>query len=142
MPTKKPAVKAAAASSTRAAPGKKADAGLKAAPAKRSVPRSATSLQRKAATAAVVTLRHLAAELAEHHDLANKQADELMKHVVEMLVQHLKAGDRLRIGGLGILEVKHRPARKGRNPATGEAIQIKASRKIAFRPAKDLKEAI
>ena len=59
-----------------------------------------------------------------------------------MLVQHLKDGDRLRIGGLGMLEVKDRPARMGRNPGTGEAIQIKASRKIAFRPAKELKEAI
>jgi DNA-binding protein HU-beta len=92
--------------------------------------------------ATVVTLRHLATELAEHHDMTKRDADELMKHVVEMLVQHLKDGDRLRIGGLGMLEVKHRPARMGRNPATGEAIQIKASRKIAFRPSKELKEAI
>ncbi len=90
----------------------------------------------------VVTLRHLAAEMAEHHELPKRQADELIRHVVEMMVQHLKDGDRLRIGGLGILEVKSRPARMGRNPATGEAIQIKASRKIAFRPAKELKEAI
>ena len=58
------------------------------------------------------------------------------------LVDHLKAGDRVRIGGLGIIQVKDRPARMGRNPATGEAIQIQASRKIAFRPAKELKEAI
>jgi DNA-binding protein HU-beta len=59
-----------------------------------------------------------------------------------MLVTHLKAGDRLRIGGLGILEVKNRPARTGRNPATGATIQIAASKKIAFRPAKELKDAI
>ena len=58
------------------------------------------------------------------------------------LVDHLKAGERVRIGGLGIIEVKDRAARMGRNPATGEAIQIKASRKIAFRPAKELKDAI
>ena len=46
------------------------------------------------------------------------------------------------IGGLGILQVRKRPARTGRNPATGEPIKIKASKKVAFRPAKDLKEAI
>ena len=57
-------------------------------------------------------------------------------------MQHLKSGDRLRIGGLGILEVKSRPERNGRNPATGEPITIKASKKIAFRPAKELKAAI
>ena len=44
--------------------------------------------------------------------------------------------------GLGVLEVKTRAARAGRNPATGETIQIAASKKIAFRPAKELKEAI
>ncbi len=58
------------------------------------------------------------------------------------MVGHLKRGDRLRIGGLGILEVKSRPARMGHNPATGETIQIKASKKIAFRAAKELREAI
>ena len=51
-------------------------------------------------------------------------------------------GDRIRIGGLGILQVRKRAARMGRNPATGEAIQIKASKKVAFRAAKELKEAI
>ena len=46
------------------------------------------------------------------------------------------------ISGLGILQVRKRAARMGRNPATGEAIKIKASKKVAFRVAKDLKEAI
>ena len=58
------------------------------------------------------------------------------------MVDHLKRGDRLRINGLGILEVKSRAARTGRNPATGEVIQIKASKKIAFRAAKELKDAV
>ena len=44
--------------------------------------------------------------------------------------------------GLGILQVRKRPARMGRNPATGEAIKIKASKKIAFRASKDLKELV
>ena len=56
--------------------------------------------------------------------------------------KHLKKGDRIRIAGLGILQVRKRPARMGRNPATGEQIKIKASKKVAFRAAKDLKEAI
>jgi DNA-binding protein HU-beta len=54
----------------------------------------------------------------------------------------LKAGNRVRLSGLGILEVKDRPARMGRNPATGAAVQIAASKKIAFRVAKELKEAV
>lgn len=96
----------------------------------------------KAATPATVTLKQIAAKLGETHDMPRKQAEAVMDGVVALLVEHLKAGDRLRIGGLGILEVKDRPARSGRNPATGEAIQIAASKKIAFRPAKELKEAI
>ena len=89
-----------------------------------------------------VTLKHLSAGIVERHGLPKKQADTVLAEVFAQLVDHLKAGERVRIGGLGIIQVKDRPARMGRNPATGEAIQIKASRKIAFRPAKELKEAI
>ena len=89
-----------------------------------------------------VTLKNLAAGLVERNDMGKKEADTLITAVFAQLVDHLKAGERVRIGGLGIIEVKDRPARMGRNPATGEAIQIKASKKIAFRAAKELKEAI
>ena len=58
------------------------------------------------------------------------------------MTKHLKKGDRIRIAGLGILQVRKRAARMGRNPATGEQIKIKASKKVAFRAAKDLKEAV
>jgi DNA-binding protein HU-beta len=54
----------------------------------------------------------------------------------------LKNGDRVRMSGLGIIEVKDRPARMGRNPATGAAVQIAASKKVAFRAAKELKAAV
>ncbi len=74
--------------------------------------------------------------------MPRKQAEAVLDGVVGLLVERLKAGDRLRIGGLGVLEVKDRPARSGRNPATGAAIQIAASKKVTFRPAKELKEAI
>jgi len=107
---------------------------------KRAAPKAAISPPERAA--ATVTLRHLGAELTERHEMTKKQADTLLADIVDILVAHLKSGDRLRLGGLGILEVKNRPARMGRNPATGEAIQIKASQKIAFRAAKELKEAI
>ena len=96
----------------------------------------------KPATPKTISLKDLAAGIAERHDLPKKQADTLIADLFGRMVDHLKAGERLRIGGLGIIEVKDRAARMGRNPATGEAIQIKASRKIAFRAAKELKDAI
>lgn len=71
-----------------------------------------------------------------------KQAEAAVAGVFEMLVAHSRSGDRVRIAGLGIMEVKDRPARMGRNPATGEAVQIQASRTVAFRAAKDLKDAL
>lgn len=92
--------------------------------------------------ATTVTLRQLAAALAENNEIPKKQATAMLEEMVAMITKHLKKGERIRIGGLGILQVRKRPARMGRNPATGEAIKIKASKKVAFRAAKELKEAI
>jgi DNA-binding protein HU-beta len=66
----------------------------------------------------------------------------MLTDMVETIAGHLKRGRRIRFSGFGILQVRKRPARMGRNPATGEPIKIRASKKIAFRAAKDLKEAI
>jgi DNA-binding protein HU-beta len=95
-----------------------------------------------AAPQATVTLKHLAAQLSESHELPKKQADAVLSGMVGLVVKHLKKGDRIRIAGLGVLQVRKRAARMGRNPATGEAIKIKASKKVAFRVSKELKEAV
>jgi len=87
-------------------------------------------------------MKHLAAQLAEGHEMPKKQAEAILGDMVSLIVKHLKKGERIRIGGLGILQVRKRAARMGRNPATGEAIKIKASKKVAFRAAKELKEAV
>jgi DNA-binding protein HU-beta len=89
-----------------------------------------------------VTLKQMAAIIADKHEISKKQANALFEALIDDITKNLKKGNRIRIAGLGILQVRKRPARMGRNPATGEAIKIKASKKIAFRAAKDLKEAI
>jgi DNA-binding protein HU-beta len=96
----------------------------------------------KSAKPATVTLKHLGNALAEAHELPKKQTNEVLVNMVDMITTHLKKGARIRIGGLGILQVRKRPARMGRNPATGEAIKIKASKKVAFRAAKELKQTV
>jgi DNA-binding protein HU-beta len=96
----------------------------------------------KAAAQATVTLKHIAAELAESHDMPKKQAEAMLNELVSVTTRHLKKGDKIRLSGLGILQVRKRAARMGRNPATGEQIKIKASKKIAFRAAKELKESV
>jgi len=123
--------------SAKKAPGKKTAAKQPATAAKKP-----TAAGKKAASAPVVSLKAVFAELGETHALPKKLAQAIQADLVAALTMHLKEGARIRISGLGTLEVRHRAARMGRNPATGEAIQIKASKKIAFRPAKELKAAV
>jgi DNA-binding protein HU-beta len=131
---------------SRPAPAKKAPAKKVAAkpPARAAAkkPAAAPAPIAKAVAAPVVTLKAVFEQLGETHALPKKQAHGLLADFVAAMTTHLKQGDRIRMSGLGILEVKTRAARMGRNPATGESIQIKASKKVAFRPAKELKEAI
>jgi DNA-binding protein HU-beta len=89
-----------------------------------------------------ISMKNLAASLAEGHEMSKKDAEAVLGDLVSLVTKHLKKGDRIRIGGLGILQVRKRAARMGRNPATGQPIQIKASKKVAFRAAKELKESI
>jgi DNA-binding protein HU-beta len=89
-----------------------------------------------------IALSKIAAELAEKHEMSKKAVAEFLSAFVELTVKNLKKGHKVRVTGLGIFQVKKRPARMGRNPATGEAIKIKASKKLAFRAAKEVKDAI
>src|SRR5689334_8993260 len=131
-PAKKPAKSAAPAAGRKAA-------AKTTTPAKS--PKTAAA-PGKAPAASVVTLKSLAEQIAEAHDLPRRAAMAMLEDVVDRMTAHLKRGERIRFGALGILEVRNRPGRMGRNPATGEAVKIKASKKVAFRAAKALKEAI
>ena len=140
---KAPAKKAAAPKAAAKATSKTAKAPAKAAKkasAKTAVKKTAKS---SAATASpILTLRHIAERLSELHEVPKRQANEMLNQVVEMIAKSLKKGDKIRLSGLGILQVRKRAARMGRNPQTGEPVKIKASKKIAFRAAKDLKDSI
>lgn len=96
----------------------------------------------KAVKVDTVSTRNLATQLAEKHELSQKAANAILDDLITNITKHLKKGARIRLNGLGILVVRKRAARMGRNPATGEAIKIKASKKVAFRASKELKEAI
>jgi DNA-binding protein HU-beta len=131
----------------------------RAAPAARKAPARKTAAKPKTAASAkpasmtgplppVVSLNHLAEWAGYNHDIPKKQAAAMLNAVVSDIGRALKRGSKIRIPNLGILQVRTRPARparKGRNPATGEEIQIKASKaskRVAFRAAKTLKETI
>lgn len=70
------------------------------------------------------------------------QAERAVDTMVDSIISGLKGGEEVSIAGLGIFSAKMRPARQGRNPRTGESIQIPAMRVPKFRAAKALKDAV
>ncbi len=74
--------------------------------------------------------------------VTKKQGGEWLDAFVEEVTKAMRRGDKVNITGFGIFKVADRKAREGRNPRTGETIQIKASKKPRFTPGKLLKEAI
>ena len=116
----------------------------KAAPAKKAIANkpALAAPKPKAVAVPVITLRAVFEQLGDAQALPKKQVHDLLADFVAAITTNLQAGARIRMSGLGTLEVKMRGERTGRNPATGEAIQIKASKKVVFRPAKELKEAV
>ena len=82
----------------------------------------------------------LVAAIAEKAQLSKKQAGEIIEHLAQLAYKHAK--DTFTLPGIGKLVLKDRAARMGRNPKTGEAIQIKAKRVVKFRVAKAAKDAI
>ena len=82
----------------------------------------------------------IASEIAEKSSITKKQAVEILEHIAALAYKHAK--DSFTIPGLGKLVLVNRKARVGRNPATGETIQIKAKKVVKFRVAKAAKDAI
>ncbi len=134
--------KAAPKKAAKKAPAKKA--AVKKTAVKKAAPKAAAKKApyKSTATGAIVTLKQIAADLANKHDVPKKTAEAVLSDLVGETARHVKRGAKVRIPGLGILMVKKTKARMGRNPATGETIKIAAKKKVAFRVAKDLKEAV
>ena len=82
------------------------------------------------------------AYLAPQFGDSKKEAARAVEVVFDAIVRNISKGDDVMINDFGKFKKVDRPARKGRNPFTGETIQIKASKKVRFLPAKGLKEVI
>lgn len=91
---------------------------------------------------ASVSLRQLALGVADSQGASGSEAHVFATKLIESVVEHVKAGRRVKITGLGVIEIRERAARTARNPATGEPVQVAASRKLVFRPERELKEAV
>ena len=80
--------------------------------------------------------------VTEATELPKKDATKAVDAVFEAITQALQSGDKVQLVGFGNFEVRERSARKGRNPQTGEEIEIPASKVPAFKPGKALKDGI
>ena len=80
--------------------------------------------------------------VAEASELSKKDATKAVDAVFDTILEALKNGDKVQLIGFGNFEVRERAARKGRNPQTGEEIEISASKVPAFKPGKALKDAV
>ena len=84
----------------------------------------------------------LIAEVATKAEITKKDADAAVTAVIDVITESLKQGEKVQLVGFGTFEVRDRAAREGKNPATGEAISIPATRVPAFKAGKALKDAI
>jgi len=80
--------------------------------------------------------------VAETADLSKATASRAVETMLEVITGSLKRGESVALIGFGTFAVRERAARTGRNPRTGEAISIDASKLPAFKPGKALKEAV
>ena len=84
----------------------------------------------------------LIAAIAEKTELSRKDAEKALKAFTEVVEEELKKGEKIQLVGFGTFEVSERAAIEGRNPQTGETMQIAASKSPKFKAGKALKDAI
>jgi len=89
-----------------------------------------------------MTKTEFVAKIAEKTGSTKVDADKAVQAFLETVTETLKAGDKITFTGFGSFEVTEREAREGRNPQTGETIQIAASKSPKFKAGKGLKDAL
>ncbi len=89
-----------------------------------------------------MTKAELVAKIASDTKLSKAAAEKVLNSAIKNVTMALKKGDKITLTGFGTFSVSKRKARKGRNPQTGAAIKIKATKVPKFSPGKGLKDAV
>jgi integration host factor subunit beta len=89
-----------------------------------------------------MTKAELVEEVARSTDLTKKHAEIIVNTVFESIVDSLKAGEKIELRGFGSFRIRRRGARMGRNPKTGDRVEVPAKRIPYFKPGKDLREML
>jgi|ERR1043166_999936 integration host factor subunit beta len=89
-----------------------------------------------------MTKAELVEDVADAAELTKKDAERLVEIVFESIIESLNQGEKIELRGFGSFRVRERGARRGRNPKTGDPVNIPAKRVPYFKPGKELKELI
>ena len=89
-----------------------------------------------------MTKAELVDEVARSTELTKKDAEIIVNTVFQSIVDSLKAGEKIELRGFGSFRIRHRNARIGRNPKTGEKVEVPAKRIPYFKPGKELREML
>ena len=130
--TKKTAKKAAPKKAVKKAPRK---AAKKMEPPKKAIRVSAIAGK-------TITASALLQAVADHNEMSRADAKRFIEGYLDVVKAHVMKGVKVKLGDIGMILIRARKARMGRNPATGEPVKIKASRKLAFRQSSAMKQAI
>ena len=84
----------------------------------------------------------LCAEIARRTTISRKDPEQAIEAMAEIICDQLRDDEKVQIVNFGAFEAKHRPARRARNPKTGESIQIGQRRTVVFKPGKGLKASV
>ncbi len=140
---KAPAKAAKKAAAPKAAAPKKAAAKKAAAPKKAAAAAPAPKALKVTATAGkAITASALLNVIAEQTGLSRADAKRFVETYIDIVKAHVLKGVKVKLGDLGMILIRHRKARIGRNPATGAPVKIKASKKLAFRMSSTMKESM
>lgn len=131
----KTAAKAAPKAAGKTAVKKVAKATAKAAPAPKAI--KVTAPAGKA-----ITQSALLQIVADRNEISKAEAKRFVESYLEVVKAHVLKGVKVKLGDIGMVMIRSRKARMGRNPRTGEPVKIKASRKLAFRQSATMREAV
>ncbi len=137
----KPAKKAVKKAPAKKAAPKKAAKAVKAPKAAKAAAPAPKAIKVTAPAGKAITASAFLNVVAEHLGVSRAEAKRIVESYTEIVKAHVLKGVKVKLGDIGMLLVRARKARMGRNPQTGEPVKIKASKKLAFRqsaPMRDL----
>ena len=110
--------------------------------AKKAAPVPAKAVKVTATAGKTVTASALLQSVADHLGLKKSEAKAMVEGYTDVVKAYVLKGAKVKIGDIGMVMVRHRKARMGRNPQTGEPVKIKASKKLAFRQSAVMKAQV